>query len=301
MKLDSCVFELDLDRIIPVIETFIAAKMNELGRRGIVVPLSGGLDSSTVAALFAQSVGRDKVIALLLPDRQGAPDAIKFATLVADRLGIKTVRQDTTKLNKSGGVYDFIANKVPNKKLGASVVRRYLVGDNGNFYLAGIAGTDHQLTREALASIYAKQRLRMVTTYHYAELHRLMVVGSAHKSEDLLGLFVKFGVDDVADLMPLKMLYRSQVLAIAARVGVPTEVLERSPNPEMLPGIEDKYQDVLHVSSEVVDLVLWGIEQGLDDAFIAESVALPVAKVAELRDIVRLSAHMRHPSQFPQL
>lgn len=141
----------------------------------------------------------------------------------------------------------------------------------------------------------------MVMTYRYAELHRLLVVGTAHKSEDLLGLFVKFGVDDAADLMPLKGLYRSQVLRIAEAVGVPGEVLGRAPNPEMLPGIEDKYLDIFGVPAPTVDLLLWGIEHGLPDADIALDTGVAPAKVAELREAVRVSAHMRQPSRQPDL
>ncbi len=76
-------------------------------------------------------------------------------------------------------------------------------------------------------------------------------------------MFVKCGVDDAADLMPLKGLYRSQVLRIAEAVGVPAEVLARTPNPEMLPGIEDKYLDIFGVPAPTVDLMLWGIEHHL--------------------------------------
>ncbi|HSN10883.1 MAG TPA: hypothetical protein VLS51_02090, partial [Propionibacteriaceae bacterium] len=115
------------------------------------------------------------------------------------------------------------------------------------------------------------------------------------------GLFVKFGIDDAADLMPLKGLYRSHVLQVAALVGVPPEVLGRSPNPEMLPGIDDKYLDVFGVPAPTVDLALWGIEHGLSDADIAADLPISHTKVAELRDAVRFSAHMREPARQPDL
>lgn len=295
------VFDLDLTIVIPAIERFIAAKLNEFGRSGIVVPLSGGLDSSTVTALCARAVGADRVTALLLPDRKGSRDAVRYARLVATQLGTKIVRLDATRLNRAAGVYDFIGYRVPSRRLVARAVKAHLSVTGHNPFVAGVRGTDHRLTREALAAIYARQRIRMVMTYRYAELHRLLVVGSAHKSEDLLGLFVKFGIDDSADLMPLKGLYRTQVLAIARQIGVPDEVVARSPDPEMLPGIHDKYADVFGVPAATVDLVLWGVEHHLSDAAITAGTGLPGAKVAELRDAVRASDHMRRPSQAPQL
>ncbi|HET7724255.1 MAG TPA: NAD(+) synthase [Propionibacteriaceae bacterium] len=293
-------FELDAPAVAQEIERFIASQMAELGRTGIVVPLSGGLDSSTVLALCVRAVGADRVTALLLRDKRGSRDALRFSRLVAGRLGVRVVVQDATRVNRAAGVYEFAGYRLPLPRFVARVVRRYLARGE-NIFLAGIRGTDHRLTREALAAIYARQRLRLVMTYRYADLHRLAVVGTAHKSEDLLGLFVKFGVDDAADLMPLKGLYRSHVLQLARVVGVPDEVLERTPNPEMLPGIEDKYVDVFGVPAPTVDLVLWGIEHGLSDEEIAEDVPLTGAKVVELREAVRLSAHMREPSRHPDL
>jgi NAD+ synthase len=299
-RLSPAVFELDLPAVAREIERFIADQVTELGRAGIVVPLSGGLDSSTVLALCAGAVGPERVTALLLPDKRGSKEALRFSRLVAGRLGVRVVVQDATRMNRAAGVYAFAGYRI-HRRLVARAVRTYLAADRENIFLAGIRGTDHRLTRQALAAIYARQRLRLVMTYRYADLHRLAVVGTAHKSEDLLGLFVKFGIDDAADLMPLKGLYRSHVLQVASAVGVPREVLGRSPNPEMLPGIEDKYLDVFGVSAPTVDLALWGIEHGMSDAEIADDTGLKVSKVAELREAVRLSAHMRQPSRQPDL
>lgn len=301
LKLTPAVFELDLEAVVETIERFIRTGMEELGRDGIVVALSGGLDSSTVLTLCARAVGPGRVTALLLPDRKGAADALRFGRMVARQLGVRAVELDTTRLNRAGGVYDFVAYRVPARGLVARVVKWYLGRPGESLFVAAVRGSDRRMAREALASIYTRQRLRMVATYRYAELHRLLVVGSAHKSEDLLGLFVKFGVDDAADLMPLKGLYRSHLLAIARAVGVPGEILARSPNPEMLPGITDKYLDVVKVPAPAVDLVLWGIEHGLPDADIAHDTSVDVAKVAEIREVVRLSAHMREPSMSPDL
>jgi NAD+ synthase len=300
-KLTPAVFDLDVQATADTIECFISDQLTDLGRTGIVVPLSGGLDSSTVLALCVRAVGADRVTALLLPDKRGSKDALRFSRLVADRLGVRVVVQKATRLNRAAGVYSFIGYRLPIRRIVAREVRRHLDDTADNVFLAGIRGSDHLLTRQALAAIYARQRLRMVMTYRYAELHRLLVVGTAHKSEDLLGLFVKFGVDDSADLMPLKGLYRSHVVQIAAAVGVPPEILARTPNPEMLPGIDDKYLDVFGVPAPTIDLALWGIEHGLSDIEIAHDISLTEAKVAELREAVQLSAHMREPSRHPDL
>jgi len=207
---------------------------------------------------------------------------------------------NTPRLNRAAGVYRFIGYRLP-RKLVERIARSKLSRSEENAFVVGLSGGGDRLTRQAMAMMYARQRLRMVVTYRYADLRNLLVVGSAHKSEDCLGLFVKFGVDDVADVMPLKGLYRSHVVKIAKAVGVPGEVIARTPNPEMLPGIHDKYLDVLGVSAGTADLILWGIEHGLDDQPIAAAAHASVGKVAELRRVVALSEHMRTPSMYPAL
>jgi NAD+ synthase len=197
------------------------------------------------------------------------------------------------------GAYRFIGNLVPSRRLLAAIIRKKMASSARNLFIEGVRGTDDGLTNRSLAAVYAKQRARVVVTFRYAEIHRLLVAGTAHKTEDLLGLFVKFGIDDMADVMPLKRLYRSHVVRIARALGVPEEVMARTPNPEMLPGVEDKYRDVLGVSAGDADLVLYGIEHGMVDADIAEGTGLPEAKVAELREVVGLTEHMRQPSLSP--
>lgn len=293
-------FALDVPATVARLEAFIRDRMAGWGRVGVVVPLSGGLDSSAVAALCARAVGPERVVALLLPDRRGARDALRFGRLVADRLGVRAVEIDATRLNRAAGVYDFVGYRLP-PRLVAAVARRRLGRSGRNVFVEGLRGSGRRLTREALAAINARQRLRLVVTYRYAERNRLLVVGAAHLTEDLLGLFVKFGVDDCADVMPFKDLYRTQVLALARALDVPAEVLARTPNPEMLPGVDDKYRDVFGVPAATVDLVLWGFRIGAVDEEIARRTGVDRVTVADLREAVRLSAHMRDGSQRPEL
>ena len=298
-RLTPAVFDFNVMAAVATIECFISAKMNELGRAGIVVPLSGGLDSSTVTALCARAVGAERVIGLILRDRKVFPTALRFGHVVAERLGVKAVEVDVTRLNRAGGVYGYRGYLLPAWIL-ARLARWSRARRGYNVIIASMRGTDRR-TRDAFVPMNARQRLRMVATYRYAEAHRLLVVGAAQRTELLLGLFVTFGVDDAADLMPLKRLYRTQIVPIARAVGVPEEVIARSPSAEMLPGDADKYLDVGKVPVETIDLILWGIEHDMADAEIARDVAVDTAKVGEIREMVRLTAHMRDPSQCPDL
>ena len=269
--------------------------MQEMGRSGIVIPISGGLDSSVVAALSANAVGKDKVLGLLLPEKKGNPEALHFAHLLARHLGIKTVTIDISRILKPLGTYRFFTNRLSRSSQKAFVSKLSPEVTRGLFFSI-LDGNSKPIIRQGMASMASKHRIRFVVTYKYAEDQNLMEVGCAHKSEDLLGLFSKFGVDDNADVMPLKNLYRTQILQIARYLKIPGEIIERSPNPDMLPGIDDKYLDVLGLESGVIDLILFGLEQNLSASEIARQLGLDTKKVNEIKGLVRATTHMRNHS-----
>lgn len=301
MQLNLEVFTIDPAATCLKIEDFIREKLAELHRDGIVVPISGGLDSSTVASLCAQAVGREKVTGLLLPEKAGNPDAARFAKLLANQLGIRTSVIDISDILAPLGTYKFITNRIPSRTLVKKTIQEFLPDVPHNYFLAQIKGNGNRITRQGMASYYSKHRIRLVVTYKFAEEQNLMVVGCAHKSEDLLGLFSKFGVDDNADVMPLKNLYRSHILQLARYLGVPEEIIQRKPNPDMLPGVEDKYFDILGIPADTCDLILYGIEHGIPTQEIAAQLEVKPELVAEVANLVRITDHMRHPSMAPEL
>lgn len=296
MALDETAFAIDAERYAAVIANFIADTVANLSRAGVVVPVSGGLDSSVVASLSVRAVGKKAVTGILLPEKQGNPEATSYANLIAKSLGIGTQTIDISKTLAALGAYDFALSRVPGRRLKARLVRSF---NRGNQILELNRGTASDLTRRGAASFFIKQRVRLVATYKYAEEHNLLVCGSAHKSEDLVGLFVKFGVDDAADVMPLKHLYRTQILQLGEQLGLPAEILARSPNPDVIPGVTDKYRDILGIDSARLDLILLGIERGMKRSDIATQTGVPKQDVATIEELVRVTAHMRNPSLAP--
>ncbi len=276
------------------IQSFLSEKMTELRRDGIVVAISGGLDSSVAITLCVRAVGKEKVSGLMLPEKHGNPDAVAFAKKLASSLGIKTTVIDISKILSALGTYDFIADRLGLQAIVKKAVKEIPMEQKKEFFLAGIRGTGNAMVRQGLASMYSKHRIRMVVTYKYAEERNLLVVGCAHKSEDLVGLFCKYGVDDNADVMPLKHLYRSEILQLARYLGVPADIIERTPNPDMLPGIEDKYWDVLGIRSETLDLLLYGLEHGLPCEEIANQMHIKLTRIQEIQALTQSTAHMRH-------
>jgi NAD+ synthase len=297
MRLEKELFNIDAPAAIARLRDFINSMRSELHRDGILVPFSGGLDSSTVLLLCAHSIGTENVTALMMPERQGNPLALRYARLVTGQFKIKSITRNISPILSRLGTYDFLLSMLPFRFLQDWVTRNYLRSTGENPFLQIVQGSAAAFQRKGFSRINSKHRVRAVVIYLLAEEMNALVVGCAHKSEDMLGLYVKFGVDDSADIMPLKNLYRSQILQLAAHLGVPGEIIKRTPNPDIIPGVSDKYMDILGLPSETLDLLVYGLEHGLENDDIASQLRLPIEKVAQIRDLVRQTDHMRHPSQ----
>ena len=299
MNLTKEVFKIDAKKISQEMEKFIKEKMTLLARAGTLVPMSGGLDSTTVATLCVRAVGKDKVTGLMLPEKQGNPDAEKYATKVANLLGIKTEKIDISRTLESLGTYDYFVSRIPSQTIRKKLLKLFFALGKENPIIEGATGKSKKFANKGLASFASKQRIRSVSVYKFAEENNLLVVGAAHKSECLTGLFVKFGVDHNADIMPIRNLYRSQILELAKFLGVPEEIITRTPNPDVMPGINDKYVDILKLDYEKVDLILYGLEKDMSSQEIARQLKLKEEKVGEIKQLMCLTDHMRNPSQAP--
>lgn len=297
VKLNSDIFTIDVASYVERLCDFIRENRFALNRDGILVPLSGGLDSSTVLLLCIHAVGRERVTALLMPEKQGNPKATDYARLVTERCQVRTIVRDITPILLSLGAYKFILSRLLFRSVQDRAVQTYMKLSAINPFLQVMNGNASDLERAGYAKFMSKQRVRAVVEYLIAEEKNLLVVGSAHKSEDMVGLFVKFGADDIADIMPLKHLYRSHIIQLAEFIGVPQEILNRTPNPDIIPGVSDKYVDILGLPCETLDLVLYGIEHNMDNALIAKQVSLPVKRVLDICSLVKLTEHMRNPSR----
>lgn len=297
MKLNSSIFVIDVASYVERLCDFIRESQFSLNRAGILVPFSGGLDSSTVLLLCIRAVGRDHVTALLMPEKQGNPEANRYARLVTDQYQIKTIVRDISPILSSLGTYKFILSKLLFRSIQDKAVQAYMRFSNMNPFLKIMKGKASDLERCGYAKFMSKQRVRVVVEYLIAEEKDFLVAGCAHKSEDMVGLFVKFGADDLADIMPLKNLFRSQIVQLAKYLGVPPEILNRTPNPDIIPGVSNKYVDILGLPCETLDLVLYGIERCMEDEIIAEQLNLPIKRILDLRSLVQKTEHMRNPSR----
>ncbi|MEE9188316.1 MAG: NAD(+) synthase, partial [Anaerolineales bacterium] len=142
---------------------------------------------------------------------------------------------------------------------------------------------------KGIAYAFAKHRIRMVVLYQYAELHNLMVVGAANRTEWLTGTFSKWGVDHCADVMPLIQLYRSQLEALAEYIQVPDSIRTKAADPDVIPGIDDK--GILLGSFAIADRILCGLEMDVDQDQLSHEFGKE--NVERIMNLWELSKHMR--------
>jgi NAD+ synthase len=187
-------------RIREQLVAWLQAQVEQAGAQGLVVGLSGGIDSAVVAALAQKACG-DKVLCLILPCESQSEDE-RCARLTAVRLGVPA---ETVTLD---GVFQVLKGMLP---------------PCGN--------------RLALANL--KPRLRMLTLYYHAAARNYLVAGTGNRAEIALGYFTKYG-DGGVDLLPLGDLVKAEVRALARELGVPQEIIDRPPTAGLYPGQTDE-------------------------------------------------------------
>lgn len=302
--LTSEAFKIDAQNWCTQIEAFIKEKYSFSNKGGIVVPISGGLDSSVVATLCTRAIGKEKVIGLMLPERLGNPEANYYGQLIAKHLDIKTVKINISPILRGLGTSNLFLSAISGREFWKDIVNWFLQKRNQTakiLYIEALKGQLNPTSRELIAQVNSKQRARLLATYRIADECNLMVAGSSHKTEQMVGLFIKYGIDDCADIMPLKNIYRSQILQLAEYMEIPPDILRRSPNPDILPGITDKYQGYFGIDYLKVELILLGMQMELSTDEIARQLGLDDQTVIQMFEIVQLSENSRSHALAPVL
>jgi NAD+ synthase len=263
--------------------------LHRLRRRGVVVGLSGGVDSSVVAALAARALGPARVVGLLMPEADSAPESLRLGRAVAEQLGIKYFVEDISDVLKGVGCYrrrdDAIRLVMPEYGEGykCKVVLPDLIDRDGYsisfLVVVTPSGSEHRvrLSAEAYLGIVAatnfKQRVRKMMEYYYADRFRLAVAGTPNVLEHDQGFFVKNG-DGAADVKPIAHLYKSQVYQLAAYLDVPMEIQRRRPTTDTYPLDQSQEEFYFGLSLERTDLCLFAKNHGLSPDEAASAVGL---------------------------
>ena len=293
--------EINPEELAYSLENFIRTYTKKLEREGVILGLSGGIDSAVVAALCKRAVGSDKILCLVMPERDSDRKHIEDALNFARELNIKTKLIDITPYLKMFRIYKIFPMNKPifSKWLKANSVKKLY-----NFYhkkigetpfSASLTGFENKefgaILKKSNAYYRIKHRMRMVLLYLYGEAENRLVVGAANKSEYKIGYFVKHGCDDAADVMPLLNLYKTQVKKLARYLNIPSRIIEKPPSPDILPGITD--EEAIRVPYEKLDLILLALEEGWKISEIARALEIEEKKIKDVIKMMQKSEHMR--------
>ncbi|MHB8633565.1 MAG: NAD+ synthase [Thermoplasmatota archaeon] len=244
-----------------LISGFLAHHVAAAGAEGVVVGVSGGLDSAVVAALCVRALGPKRVLAVMLPAPDSNPQDREHAELGCQAIGLEPLSHPIGPI---------------------------------------VEGLERTLgyAPEARVRANAKARARMLLLYAEAQRRNYLVCGTGNKSEILTGYFTKHG-DGGVDMQPIGDLYKTQVRELGRHLGIPKPILEKPPSAGLYPGQTDEAD--MGLTYVELDSVLKGMELNQPLRAIAATSGVPAAKVERVEAMVRRSEHKRHWPLVPKV
>jgi NAD+ synthase len=275
--------------------------LRRLRRRGVVVGLSGGIDSSVTAALAVAALGAKHVFGVFMPERDSDPESLRLGRAVAEKLGITTVLEDIGPTLSAAGCY--VRRDAQVRKLvpefgpgwGCKVVIANALQHQGyNITTLVVQAPDGKQQRlrmplEVYLGIVAatnmKQRTRKQIEYYHADRLNFAVAGTPNLLEYDQGFFVKNG-DGAADFKPIAHLYKTQVYQLAEALGIPEEIRRRPPTTDTWSLAQTQDEFYFSLPYREMDLCLFGLKNGIAADSVARAAGLTADQVERVwRDI----------------
>lgn len=286
----------EVERITEAIREHVFGRLR---RKGVVLGLSGGIDSSVTAALCVRALGADRVLGLLMPEHDSSPESFALGHLVAGHYGIPVIVEDIAATLEASGCYSRRDQAI------RSVFPEYGPGYKAKIVLPGLfEGSTFRLfsvviqspigeVRRARLSLDAyqqlvaatsfKQRVRKMMEYYHADRLRYAVAGTPNRLEYELGFFVKLG-DGAADLKPIAHLYKTQVYQLADHLGVPEAIRRRPPTTDTYSMAQSQEEFFFSLPYDKMDLCLYGKDQAIPAEELAPAVGLTARQVERVYD-----------------
>ncbi|MBN1569562.1 MAG: NAD(+) synthase [Acidobacteria bacterium] len=299
----------------------IAGEMRRLltgfKRRGFIVALSGGIDSSVTAALCVRAVGKERVFGLHMPDRDSSADTLLLSKSVSSLYGFESAFEEITPILEAVGCYSrqerAIQKVLPEFGTGwkFKIALENVLQNKGFSYFNIIAqAPDGTIQKERLpldaylgivAATNFKQRVRKMLEYYHADRLNYAVTGTPNRLEYDQGFFVKLG-DGAADVKPIAHLYKTQVYAMAEYLGIPEEIRRRPPTTDTYSLSQGQEEFFFSVPYQTMDLCLYGKNHGIDAEEVAQEAGLTKEQVERIyRDIENKRNATRYLHMGPRL
>ncbi len=272
---------------------------NTIKRRGIVLGLSGGIDSSVTCALAVKAFGAKKVFGLHMPERHSSDETLSLSTSVSDHFGIESIHENISGILEAVGFYKrydaAVQSVIPEYGDGwkSKIVIPNVIESNEFSLFSVVAQSPEgemqkvRLTLKAylelLAATNFKQRTRKMLEYYHADRLNYAVAGTPNRLEYDQGFFVKLG-DGAADVKPIAHLYKTQVYQLAEYLGVPEDICKRPPTTDTysLPQGQDEFY--FSLPHDRMDLCLYGKNHGYSVEEVAEVMALLPEQIQRVYD-----------------
>ena len=267
LKLD---YNQEADRIGAVLRETV---FHRFKKKGVVLGLSGGVDSSGVAALAIRALGKERVFGLLMPERDSAAETLPLSQGLAEHLGIQFANEDISSILEAVGCYrrrdDAIRKVVPDYGPGCKskiVLPPVVESDQYRLFKVVVQYPDGRMTETRLnlpaflgivAASNFKQRTRKMLEYYHADRLNFAVLGTPNRLEYDQGFFVKLG-DGAADVKPIAHLYKTQVYQMAAFLQLPETIRNRPPTTDTYSLPQSQEEFFFSLPYDKMDLVLYG-------------------------------------------
>ena len=242
---------------------FVKDMVKNANANGVVLGLSGGIDSSLVATLCVRALGKDKVLGIIMPEKNSNPMDKEHAELIAKKLGIKYIVSDITDILKAFGAGGYVPTKEFDK----------------------------------LADGNLKPRIRMCILYYFANKNNLLVAGTSNKSEIYMGYGTKYG-DLGSDFLLIGNLFKTEVRELAKYLDVPDEIINKAPSAGLWEGQTDEAE--LGITYELLDKILMRIENNMDKETISKELNIPISKIDDILKRIELNKHKSQPLPIPK-
>ena len=299
MNFDRNVLEIkNIGRVIQSLQTFIHEQLNSnFRKRGIVIGISGGIDSAVAVKLCCDAIGKENVLGIILPEKESNPQSQEFAKKYCEKLGIKYEIEDITSILDSSEIYQTREKIVEKYFPGYNQLCKYRIVFSENFDNDGLSipyleviDENKQIHKIKLslndyftitAATNIKHRIRMTRLYFHAEKNNFLVCGTTNKAEFQQGYFVKYG-DGGVDIEPLVNLYKTQIYQLGKYLEIPNEIIDRKASPDTWSfGVSDE-EFFYSLPYEIVDLVLFAKEKSVTLNDICSTLDLKEEKIKRI-------------------